>query len=205
MTDFDDYQADVAPPWLGGPFGELWSRILGLGKQGAIVAAKNAVKNGFATIADPDALLEIAATFNLDVGFDEVSSRLRARILAAWETWQLAGTLPGMVRAFDSIGFAIEIREQPQSSVLQWWQFDVTIHPPFPWAGLAPENVPLAYRALFVALVRKWKPTHSECRRLEVNCYGETWTVRQARRGTWDAPPPEPWTGRRLVVAEGIL
>lgn len=205
MTDFDDYQAETAPPWMGGPNGELWSRILGLGKQGLVMAAKAAVKSGFARLAPPDALPEIAATFALDVGFNEVASALRARIHGAWETWQLAGTNAGLERAFADAGLTILIVERPASTALGWWQFDVRIEPPFPWPGLAPEDVPPEWRAFALALVRKWKPTHAECRRLSVNCFGETWTQRQARRVTWDALPQEPWTGRQLVIAEGIL
>lgn len=206
MTDFDDYQAELSPSWLRGPFGILWSRILGLGKAGVVAAAKEAVKQRFAATAAPDALLELAADRALDVGFLETAASLRSRVYDAWETWMWAGTRKSMVDAFASVGLAnIEITESTTSPILGWWQFDLTVHPPFPWEGPSPENVPENYRALFKALVRKWKPTHAECRRLQVNCYAETWAQRQARRVTWDAPPPEPWTGKILVIQEGIL
>lgn len=205
MTDFDDYQAETAPPWMGGENAELWSRILGLGKQGVIQAAKAAVKSGLARLAPPDALPEIATTFGLDVGFREVAGALRTRILGAWGTWEIAGTRTGLVRAFADAGLTATVIGRNESSALGWWQFDLRIDPPFPWEGLAPEDVPQEWRAFARALVKKWKPTHAECRRLSVNCYGETWAQRQTRRVTWDALPQEPWTGRQLVIAEGIL
>lgn len=205
MSDFDDYQAELAPSWLSGPWGLLWSRILGVVKQGSVQAAKEAVKARFANLGAPDALLELALDRALDVGFAETQAKLRQRVLDAWATWQKAGTRQGMVDAFASVGLVgVEIAEATTSPVLQWWQFDLTVHPPFPWEGSSPENVPQSYRDLFVSLVKKWKPTHAECRRLQVNCYAETWTQRQARRGTWNAPPPEPWTGKILVIQEGI-
>lgn len=205
MTDFDDYQAEGAPPWLQTPSGLLWSRIAGLMKQGALQAAKNAVKARFVNFSPPDGLLELAADHALDLGFAETSERLRTRIRDAWTTWGRAGTKEGLIAAFASVGCTAEVLESTDSPVLQWWQFDLTVHPPFPWEGPSPENVPEPYRALFKALVRKWKPTHTECRRLQVNCYAETWDQRQARRVTWDAPPPEPWTGKILVIQEGIF
>lgn len=205
MTDFDDAQIERAPEWLQRPMGVIWSGIAGLMKQGAVQAAKDAVKARFVNLAPPDALLDMARDRALDVGFQESAGALRARIKKAWSTWQKGGTRQGMIDAFAAVGFNAEILERPDAPVLQWWQFDVLVHPPFPWDGLSPENVPQNYQDLFVALVRKWKPTHAECRRLVVDCYAETWNQRQARRVTWNADPPEPWTGKLLIVKEGIL
>lgn len=205
MTDFDDYQAETSPEWLQRPAGLLWSRILGVVKHGTVEAAKQAVKARFVSLSPPDALLELALDRGLDVGFRETAAALRVRIANAWATWKKSGSKQGMIDAFAAVGCTAEVLEQPDSPVLQWWQFDVVVHPPFPWEGPSPENVPAEYQALFVSLVRKWKPTHAQCRRLLVDCYAETWAQRQARRITWATVPPEPWTGKTLVVQEGIL
>lgn len=209
--DYDDFQVQYAPSWLGGAAGTLWNRVLGLMKQAVVEAAKAAVKCRFAATAPLDALEQLLEDRNLDPAWRETETSVRARIIAAWETWQKAGTKAGMGEALELAGYIdYEIRENKQDGTLSWWEFEIWLYPPFPWtdeyvadfrwddagvwedggvwaADLPPEDLS---RARLIA--RKWKGTHAQCRRIVIVHAGETWDA-TAPPGTWDDDPAATW------------
>lgn len=204
MTDFDDYQQQDRPSWAAAPRALAWALVLGTMKQAVVQAAKEAVKLRFAKLAPPDALPDIARDRGLDVGFAETQASLRYRIANAWEQWGYSGTPYGLFRAFELDGLVNTIiTEKSDDASLGWWQFDVRINPPFPWVGTTTADVPQVWRDRIVKLVRKWKPTHAECRTLTINCYGETWSAYFVRRPTFDTVPLEP-LGEPAIVFSNI-
>lgn len=211
--DYDDFQVTYARSWLGGPNGSLWQRVLGLMKQATLEAAKEAVKARFAATAPLDALPYLLEDRNLDPAWREGESSVRARIRAAWSTWQKAGTKAGMIEALELAGYdanRIEIREQPQDGTLGWWQFEIWLYAPFPWTdeyltdgrwddpgvwsdgGVWAFDLPPEDLARVRLIVRRWKGTHAECRRIVIVHAGETWDA-TAPPGTWDDDPTATW------------
>lgn len=211
MTDFDDYQVDTAPSWLGAATGHVWNRILGLMKQAALEGTKAGVKMHFAATASLDALQHLLEDRNLDPAWLEDELSVRGRIRRAWSTWQKAGTIAGLSEALELAGYSTyEIRETTQDGTLAWFEFEVWCFPPFPWAddyladarwddpgvwsdgGPWSPDLPPEHLARLRRLVRKWKSAHSRCRRLVIVHAGETWDA-SAPPGTWDDDPAALW------------
>ena len=209
--DYDDYQVRFAPSWLQDEGGALWNRILGLAKQMLVEGARAAVKMRFADVAPLDALPALLEDRNLDPAWREDEKSVRARIKAAWSTWQKAGTKAGMSEALELAGYTTyEIREQPQDGTLAWWEFEVWLYPPFPWSdeyladgrwdepgvwedgGVWAGDMPAPDLSRVRLVVRKWKPAHTVCRRIVVVHAGETWDA-TAPPGTWDDDPVATW------------
>ncbi len=209
--DFDDFQVTYAPSWLQGVNGQLWNRVLGLMKQATVEAAKEAVKARFAATAPLDALHVLLEDRGLDPAWRESETSVRTRIKRAWSTWQKAGTKAGMGEALELAGYTnYEIREQPQDGTLGWWQFEVWLFPPFPWTddyladgrwddagvwddgGVWAPDLPPEDLARLRLIVRKWKPTHAECRGIVIVHAGVEWDA-DAPPGTWDDDPSATW------------
>lgn len=205
MSDYDDYQVLVAPPWLvlDEP-GQLWQRVLGLMKQATLEAAKAAVRARFASSAPLDALPALLEERNLDPAWRETEGSIRARIGRAWSTWSKAGTVPGMTEALQLAGYTnFQIREQPQDGTLAWYEFEIWLFGPFPWSddyladgrwddagvwddgGAWSPDLPPEDLARVRLVARKWKSSHSRCRQIVVVHAGETWDA-TAPPGTWD-------------------
>lgn len=208
--DFDDYQVEFAPSWLKGPIGTLWNRVIGLVKQADVEAAKAAVKARFAATAPLDALHVLLDDRQLDPAWRETETSVRARIKKAWDTHLKEGTKAGMAESLQLAGYTnFEIREQPQDGTLAWYEFEVWLYPPFPWAdqylfdgrwddagvwgdgGIWIGDMPAEDLARLRLIVRK-KPTHTRCRWIVVVHAGETWDA-TAPPGTWDDDPTAIW------------
>jgi len=200
---YADHQTESAPGFLADDASQSWLWTLGIVKDGLVAATKAAVKARFAKLAPPDALLELARDRNLDAGFNETQASLRARVLGAWGQWLESGRPYGISRAFEIDGLVnVYITESSADPTLQWFEFDVKVSPPFPWPGTTIADVPQAWQDRIVKLIRKWKPTHTVCRRLTIDVYGETWAQRFARRPKWGTTPKEPWGLRRIVFED---
>lgn len=201
MSDYVDFQQRTVPAWLAGARGLAWALVLGTMKQSLVEAAKASVKARFRRLAPPDALLEIAADRGMDPAPVETQGSLRLRVAQAWEQWEMAGTKDGMFRVFELDGLVNTIvLDKSDDPSLEWWQFTVRVSPPFPWPGSTVDDVPQEWIDRLVRLIRKWKPTHTECKRLTISCSSETWAQHHARRGTWGHVPREPWGRRRIVI-----
>lgn len=212
--DYDDYQVQESPSWLGGENGSLWSRCLGIVKAAIAHATRTAVKARFADEAGIDTLHQLIEDRNLEPVWNENETSVRARIKAAWRTWALAGTKAGLVKAFELAGYTnFFFIEQPADSTLRWWEFDLLIYPPFPWSpthredgrwgdagawgdgGAWAADMPEASLSRARVLIRKWKSLHSHCRRLIIShaTYGDhTWDA-AAPPATWDDDPDATW------------
>lgn len=200
-ADYVDYQVASLPGWLAGPRALAWALVLGVAKEGLAQAAKAAVKARFASTSPPDGLVEIARDRGVDAGLRETQGSLRRRIAQSWEQWGMSGTRDGLFRAFELDGLVnAQVLDHADLAELRWYEFVVRIDPPFPWPGSTVDDIPDEWVARLVGLIRKWKPAHATCLRLEIRCFSETWAQRHARRATWGATPLEPWGARRLVI-----
>jgi hypothetical protein len=196
-VSYATYEVETATPWLSGTWGRRWNYVSGLIKDGWREAAQAAVKARFASLAPPDALAKLLRDYVLDPPYGEPLTQTRARLLRAWETWQLAGTRRGLLVALEAAGYPnVLIQERPAGMGARWWHFGVILLPPFPWdPDIVPKSrwgrfrwgdgtryvelVPRREKERVAALIRKWKPAHAQCTgvvaRFEGRLYGDGW------------------------------
>jgi len=207
-VDYDDYQVNDAPGFLSKPNGTLWNRVTGTIKNAIGATARAAVKARFASTATVDTLVWLLEDRNLDPAWRETSLSVRARIKAAWSTWEKAGTKAAMTEALELAGFtSFQVNDQADDGSLQWWEFDLIVYPPLPWTDISKSDglwddagvwedggswaqaAPPEIIARLRLIARKWKPTHARCRRIVIFhlAAGETWDV-TAPPGLWDEP-----------------
>jgi hypothetical protein len=203
--DYDDYQVASAPAWLAGENGSLWNRCLGMMKDAFRQAAMTAVFQRFVDFAHVSSLASLLAEKNLPPAWNETESSVRQRIRDAWITWDLSGTVQAIEAALQQAGYTtFQVVTAAGDGSLNWWEFDVYIYQPFPWAetfladgtwgdggiwedggswaGDMPEDALTRLRVL----IRKWKALHSSCRYLVV-VHGTTADL------TWDSLPGATW------------
>ncbi len=212
MTDYDDYQADRAPAWLGAYWGPLLMRVFGLMKQAVVEAATEAVLARFPEYAPEDALEYMLEMRGLDPPFGEDSDTVRKRIKRAFTTAMLRGTPLGLETALRHAGY---VNFTIQERVAKWWEFDLVLLPPFPWSGSHADgawddpgvwddggawahDIPDDHLARLRALIKKWKGTHERCRNIIIVFSGTTWD--DPANGTWDSNPGRTWSGLAAYV-----
>ena len=207
---WEDYQEELAPPWLRAGSGKGWLRALGNQKDLAELRVKDAVKARFPLQAPVDALGNLANERQLAQGTTESQSAFRARLRAAWDVWPWAGTPTGLLRALYYAGYPNTALITAQGNAHQldanlnvvttavpggysftsgfWNGFKVLFFPSWPasWAGTPPGNT--SDEVNFIrSLVNQWKPGHGLLEDMQVvglPVWG--WPTTQAwGTGTW--------------------
>jgi hypothetical protein len=214
MTDYDDYQISRTD-FIGGENGTLWKRCLGIFKDAIVAAGKAAVKARWANTSTPSALVDCLENQGLDPAWNESESSVKARLLATWSTHEQGQTIAGISAALEAAGYAdYQIIESTADPSLQWFEFDVVVSPPFPWADNSREdgawddpgvwddcgNYAAVMPASDLARLRlivsgRHKPTHARCRNIVVQHLGggEAWDD-TAPPGLWDDDPTATWS-----------
>ena len=211
MADYDDIQVEDAPPWLSDLFGVLWNRILGTVKNAVAQAAREAVLCRFPSRAPIDALPDLLDSRNLDPVWNEDERSVRTRIKRVWPTWTEGGRPSSLEDALRLAGFTnLETREQKHDSSLVWWEYEVWLFPPFPFAddyladgrwdgpgvwddgGAWAADMTPAMLARVRQALAKWPGLHTRCRSVVVVHAGEAWDA-SAPPGTWDDDPGATW------------
>lgn len=105
MAPFAEYLPSLFPTTLRGRWGRLWGEKHGAPADLALAGAKDAVRAGFVVSATDDAVPRLLA----DAGFrafpGEVVATWRARVLAVFDVWRLAGTRSGLELVVAQLGF----------------------------------------------------------------------------------------------------
>lgn len=187
---FSDYEVELAPPWLRGRWGEAWGRASGLVKDLVAEGAMQAVKARFLRAGPPDALAYAGNDRWIERAPGEADAVYRARLLQAFETWRLAGTSKGILRALAIIGYPkATIYESHQwfPKDPRWWRFWIVIDPPHGFSlwrlgdgtklgtkllGLDKPDGKAALD-LLRRVVRKWKAAHAVCANIVLVLFGK--------------------------------
>lgn len=142
--------------------------------------------------APEDALMLIGAERRIRRYPGESVEVYRRRVVGAWEYWDLAGTLPGMVRALRDAGYKASVIEHgvgPERDPVRWAEFSIYLTPAEPvddsgqwdrerrWDDgskwdFDPRTVPFEY---LPDLIRDAKPAHARLRRLSFRYFGHAW------------------------------
>lgn len=207
-TTFDQYQAGSVPATLKGPYGEAFTSLQGIVKDGFAEGAIQAVKARFAGTAPEDSLQYIGQERLLTQGPTESAAAYRARLLAAWAAWAQAGTRTGIIAALNALGYpnvaVIEdnkynIASSPPATGFspgaEWWRFMVVINQPHAftlpsvygdgntWGNGRKWGIggpPGAIDAIR-AVINLWKPPHAQLVNLIIAITGNVWGA----SGTW--------------------
>lgn len=174
----DQYQLELAPTELRGPYGEAWATAFGLMKDGMVEAAILAVKCRWASTAPEDALAYIANERSLEQAPNETAADFRLRIGDAWNAWEpWGGTKKGIIDALSVLDITATIVESfgwdaTPDVWANFWLFISQTHPfSYAWhvgdgtmVGQSGQRIGLAPYDLFSALVRAvrtWRPAHA--------------------------------------------
>jgi hypothetical protein len=116
---YREWQRRLAPPWLQEGAGGRFLGSLGEAKDDLAEAVRQAVLARMIQRAPEDALSLIGEERRLPRFPGEPVEAHRARLLAAWEFWQKAGTLPGLAIWLRAMGY--------EAYVTEWYRYDPSI------------------------------------------------------------------------------
>jgi hypothetical protein len=104
---------DGAPTWLQDDNGGAWLQAFGLALDEQIDFIKQAIQARMPLIAPVDALGSIGAERQIDRAFfGDTDAEYRQRLFDAWETWTLAGTALGLLRALDDVNYVFTAEQR---------------------------------------------------------------------------------------------
>lgn len=199
---YEAWQPGDVPSWLQGPRGLAWFAAHGRAKDLMVQAARVAVKTGFVHDCPADALPHHGAARLLPRYPGDTDDTYRARLAAAWDLWEWAGTRHGLLLMLEAMGFphaAIynvrdatppgEVSWPPDGDTANWsrfWVFlDATVDNPFGWVkrtwgsgwryGDGSTWGSTATRDqinLLRATIRLFKPAHAVCAGIYVDFAG---------------------------------
>lgn len=106
MPSMREYQRDIlAPGWLQDPVGRAFLDAFGAEKDVLSGWANEAVKARMPGICPADAVGVLSAERGIDRALVETDASFRARVKAAWDIWQWAGTPYGLLLALYWAGY----------------------------------------------------------------------------------------------------
>jgi hypothetical protein len=109
------YQPDGqdTPSWLQDFNGGAWLEGFGLIKDEFVERIKQAIAARFPGTGPVDALGAQGSERGIDRAFyGDTDDAFRSRILAAWDTWTLAGTALGLLRALDDVNYTFTAEQR---------------------------------------------------------------------------------------------
>jgi hypothetical protein len=126
---YQDYQRDMAPPWLQGPIGAKWLEGRGAVKDQLVALLVEAVRARAVMRSPDDALALIGQERNLSRHPGESTEAYRDRLKGARSFWEMAGTLPGIQLAMDQLGYTISIIYVRNIDPTRWSNFIPVVRP----------------------------------------------------------------------------
>jgi hypothetical protein len=201
---FKQLHLDESPPWMRDGKGETLLRAQGEGKDALMHLLRWGVKARFPMVAPPDALTLAGQERQLERGPSDTDAVFAARLVAAWEAWEFAGTPASVLNALWDAGYtsppylmvanglrhtlngARQLVSEANGAPQQLWHLFVLYFHALP-AAWASGGIPEAHSAeanLIRRLVRRWKSTHSLFAKVTVRVSGNIWG---APTTTWGA------------------
>ena len=176
---YRDFALTVMPPWLRGYYGEAWASTWGFVADAMAQAATDAIGTRLIARRTVEALPYAGLDRGIEAAYGESAESYRARLLAAWDSWHAAGTVPGLLTQLSAIDMTATLEESLGGD---WWNFGVTItgYPsdmliaPDPalhyWGdvGLSWGGVAFLYADQIRRIIRRFKSAHSICTRITV-------------------------------------
>jgi hypothetical protein len=126
---YREWQKRLASAWLQQGTGGRFLEGLGEAKDGLAEAVRQAVLARMTQRAPEDALSLIGEERLLPRFPGEFVEAYRTRLLAAWEFWRQAGTLPGLVYWLRAAGYDAHIWELYRYNPSLWAEFAVYLWP----------------------------------------------------------------------------
>lgn len=100
------------PKWLNGPQARAYITALRAAQDGELANLIFSIKQRFPSTCADDALDTAGTTFSIERFEGEPFAVYRARLLVAWDTWEKAGTRPGIIDALRAYGIQdVEVYE----------------------------------------------------------------------------------------------
>jgi hypothetical protein len=176
---YREWQRRLAPPWLQEGTGGRFLEGLGEAKDIPATHVRLAVLARMIQRAPEDALALIGDERLLPSFPGELADAYRARLLAAWEFWRRAGTLPGLVYWLRAMGYEAHVTEWYRHDPTIWAEFSLHLWPYRPefivdrWddgVGAWDDDTTWDYTLngaeleRIPALVREMKPAHARVR-----------------------------------------
>lgn len=133
-TSFEVWLRDqLARAALPGPFGRALAGAIGRAMDELADRARQAAKARLVTVAPDDALVYHGRDRRIECYPADTDASYRARLVGAWDAWQLAGTYQGIPSQLAAAGFA-PVALYDVWTAPSWW---VGAWPPPPF-GTAP-------------------------------------------------------------------
>lgn len=129
MSGYRQYQRDLAPAWLQGPFGAKWLEAHGQTKDDLVALLIEAVKARSPRTGPDDALALTGQERNLSRHPGERTDAYRDRLVGAFDFWVQAGTEPGIHLAIEQLGYKLSLIPMRSLDPARWSEFLVVIRP----------------------------------------------------------------------------
>jgi hypothetical protein len=126
---YREWQKRLASAWLQQGTGGFFLESLGEAKDGLAEAVRQAVLARMIQRAPEDALALIGEERFLPRFPGELAEAYRTRLLAAWEFWQKAGTLSGLLFLLQKAGYEAYVMELRHYDPSLWAEFAVYLWP----------------------------------------------------------------------------
>lgn len=219
MGNYADHTPALQPPWLRDPRGmDALHSGKGDTKDSIVERMKDAVCSRFPLKAPSDGLNNLGQERNIPRGGAESDASYATRLVAAWTSWQKAGTGEGVVRALVDAGYPNALVAQQRSMWFQidgsgalvmtarpaeewridgnaalWNRFVVVLPAPFPFVGAVPADGSLEASRV-ASIILSWKPALSVCSGIAVlaNSTDITWDYYPAG-ATWNSWGRSTW------------
>jgi hypothetical protein len=117
---YKNFQADSAPPALQHERWRAFTGALGDAKDAVALAARDALRSMLVGECPEDALAHIAAERRLERFPTETTEQHRARLAAAWASFEFLGTKAGLVGALTAAGHSPVVYEA-NAAAPPWW------------------------------------------------------------------------------------
>ncbi len=162
MSSFETYNPNATPVPLNGTFGRLMGSTLGAQQDEEVALLATAMRCHLPAKCPDDALDKLGAKFKIERYDGESQDSYRARLVAAWETWELAGSAEGveaqLVAAFgcDARTWMIHELDFGPDPLAMYSEFWVVIGPNLGTFAGTSTHVLTAKR-----IILKWKSAHS--------------------------------------------
>jgi hypothetical protein len=127
VSTFEEFQRDLAPPWLQGPHDVVWLEAHGARKDALVADYVAAIEQGSIQYGSETALALKGAERGLSRFPGEPLEAFRRRVLTAWEFWSKAGTLAGVEYALTQAGFPPVVTRVSTYDPTRWAEFDVRV------------------------------------------------------------------------------
>lgn len=195
---YAEYQRDLQAAYLQGEVGKRWGEANGVIKDAVVASLLDAIRCRFLETCPQDALAAFGMERNLEQGPFEDLNQYRARLRAAWDLWEYAGTALGITRALNLLGYPnVQVVENadwyaaPSPGYApgeEWWRFWVIIDQPHGFipvwkigdgTKVGQKKVGSLSNARLLRdvckTIHKWAPPHAQLQNIIIHVSGQTW------------------------------